>query len=134
MESNFKVVRHKTASSVARNMFPEGEQMGGETFGGETVEFTFDDVLSGIEMEGLWGYADKKAKTIHLWFDPSKTTRARLINFFTHELFHVFGWPLPKSKKRGAAADIEAEERAANIVGDLAELAAKVSNRYRFPA
>lgn len=90
MKIKYKI--YKTAESImeADIGYPLSEISHGTGLNGkgEEVEFGIGQMLEGIKKQGCWGFADKKKKTIHVWFSK-KASKGDLLFFLCHELGHI---------------------------------------------
>lgn len=64
----------------------------GETEDGQLVEFSHEQELAGMRVQGCWAFADTHANTIHAWAAPD-ADRVRVLHMLAHEVGHLTGEP-----------------------------------------
>lgn len=123
-----KVIRHDSAEAIFREYAAFADigditlselPMGGTSSDGEEHEFCAADMVDGIELSGLWGYADSKANEIHVWISAQSNV-GDVIGLMAHEIAHLIG---PQE------TDELAEEERANRFGDVAAMSYREAMR-----
>lgn len=116
-DEEFKVIRHASPEAIQRAYWEpicEEEGMtyeevliadcGGYTSEGTEVEFTSEDAIEGMRMQGCWGFINKDSREIHIWYAPD-CDRMLLIDLLGHELGHLTGEPCQDDLEEEFRAD-----------------------------
>jgi hypothetical protein len=64
-------------------------QMGGFDESGDEIEVSFDQIFSGMQEVGCWGFCVTDTRDIHFWIDRERVERGEVLAFFSHEIAHI---------------------------------------------
>lgn len=81
-------------------------ECGGLDYEGNEVEHSPQDMIDGIRLTGVWGFADEAKGEVHAWID--KYDLPTLLWFFGHEIGHCFDVIVEKSPEH-TRSEIRAE-------------------------
>jgi hypothetical protein len=94
-DAKIEMVVHATALEAVRQMFSfagsdltENCRIGGVDENGSEQEFTIEQMVDGIELQGYWGFADETNHTVHVW-ENKTASEENLLFFLGHEMGHL---------------------------------------------
>ena len=103
VQNAFWLPAAQDAGMTVDELLDDGESVGVDAEGNE-VAMTREDTEQAIIDMGLWGFADTKARKIHLWA-AAGTDDLRIAELIAHEIGHLTGVPVDDDVQEEMRAD-----------------------------